>query len=116
MENKMKNKELKEKIVEALEPEELQDLRTGLKEKEEELEDLGDWEIYESDADAELDEIYGDVDLAGVSYAFSKILKDTDDSRYEDFKTDIENQKREEQEEELQDEIDDLQEQIDNYN
>jgi len=115
MEKEIENKELKEKIVEALEPEELQELRQELKEKEEELEELGDWEIDDDTVDNHLDEVYGDVDLAGVSYAFSTVLKDTDECRYEDFKTDIENEKREEQEEELQDEIDNLQEQIDNY-
>ena len=111
----METKELNEKIVEALEPEELQELRQELEEKEEELDEIGDWEIEDSAVDDYLDEVYGDVDLAGVSYSFSKVLKDTDECRYEDFKTDIENQKREEQEEELQDEINDLEEQIDNY-
>jgi len=111
----METKELNEKIVEALEPEELRELRQELEDKKEELEELEDWEIEDNEVDDYLDEVYGDVDLGGVSYAFSRVLKDTDECRYEDFKTDIENQKREEQEEELQDEINYLEEQIDNY-
>jgi len=105
----------KEKIVEALEPEDLQDLRQELKDKKAELEELGDWEIDDDAVDNYLDEVYGDVDLAGVKYSFSQVLKDTDECRYEDFKTDIENEKRDGSEESLQDEINDLQEQIDNY-
>ena len=115
MEKEIENKELKEKIVEALEPEDLQDLRQELKDKQDELEELGDWEIEDHVVDDYLDEVYGDVDLAGVSYAFSHVLKDTDECRYDDFRTEIENEKREEQEEVVQDEINDLQEQIDNY-
>ena len=111
----MENEEIKEKIVEALEPEELQELRKELAEKEEELEDLGDWEIDENEVDNELDGIYDEVDLAGIKYSFSQLLRDTDECRYNDFKTDIETTRREEQEEEIQEEIDDLEEQIDNY-
>jgi len=111
----MEDEDIKTKIVESLEPEELQELRQELQEKKEELEELEDWEIGDNEVDDYLDEVYGDVDLAGVSYAFSRVLKDTDECRWEDFKIDIENEKREEQEEELQDEINDLEEQIDNY-
>ena len=111
----MENKDIKTQIVESLEPEDLQELRSDLEEKEEELEELGDWEIDDRAVDDYLDEVYGDVDLGGVSYAFSKVLKDTDECRYDEFRTDIETQKREELEDDLQDEINDLQEQIDNY-
>jgi len=111
----MENEEIKTKIIEALEPEELQELRQELKDKQDELEELGDWEIDDSEVDDWLDDVYGDVDLGGVPYSFSRVLKDTDEHRWEDFKDDIETQKREELEEELQDEINDLEEQIDNY-
>lgn len=111
----MENDEIKTKIVEALEPEELRELRQELEDKKQELEELGDWEIEDNAVDDYLDDIYGEVDLAGINYYFSRVLKDTDECRWEDFKTDIEYQKREELEEELQDEINDLEEQIDNY-
>jgi len=111
----MENNEIKTKIVEALEPEELQALRVELQNKKDELEELDDWEIEDYVVDDYLDEVYGDVDLAGVSYAFSQVLKDTDECRYDDFRTDIEDQKREEQEEELKDEINDLECQVDDY-
>jgi hypothetical protein len=108
----MTNKELKEQIVEALEPEEIQELREQIKEKKEELEELGDWEMDECDVDEYLDGSYPDVDLAGVKYSFSQVLKDTDPGRYDDFKTDIESQQREEQQEELEDELEDLEDQL----
>jgi len=111
----MEDDEIKTKIVESLEPEELQDLRRELADKEEELGELGGWEIDESEVDEYIDDCYSDVDIIGVKYSCSRLLKVIDECRYDDIKNEIEGEKREEQEEELQDEIDDLQEQIDNY-
>jgi len=104
----LSGKALKRKICENLEPEEIKDLRQQLLEKQQELEELDDWEMDECDVNDYLDDCYPEVDLAGVKYSFSRVLKDVDDCRYDEFKTDIENQQREEKEEELQDEIEDI--------
>jgi len=111
----MENEEIKEKIVEALEPEELQELRKDLFAKKDELEEINDWEMEENEVDDWLDEVYEEVDLAGTKYSFSSVLKATDDYRYDNFRDDIESEKRDEKEEDLKDEVEDLEEQIDNY-
>ena len=104
---------LKERIVEALEPEEIQELRASIEEKEEELDNLGDFEMSEDEVDDHLDEIYPDVNLAGVTYSFSSVLKAVDEPRYNDFKCDIESQVRDEKEEMLRDDLDQMTAELD---
>ena len=109
----MKTKELKEKICEALEPEEIRELREAIREKEEEIDDVGDFELDESECDIQLDEMYPDVNLAGVTYSFSNVLKSVDECRYNEFRDEIEMRIIEEKEEVLNEELYELKGELD---
>ena len=106
------NKDIKEQIVENLEPEEIRELREKITETEQEIEDLGDWEMNDEDLDNYLDDCWGEVDIAGLKYPFSRVLKDVDECRYAEFRTDIEGEERQRKTEELEEELEDLKNQL----
>jgi hypothetical protein len=98
----------KEKIIEALEPEEIRLLREDIESLKKELDELDDFEMDEDEVDNRIDDVYPEVDIAGVKYTCSRVLKEIDECRYDEIKNDFEDEYRSEKTEELQDELDEL--------
>jgi hypothetical protein len=107
----METKE-KEKVVNGLMPQEIRELKEQIEEKEQELKDLEEWEITENEYDEFLDEMQGDIDILGVTYSLSHVLKEVDKVRYNIGMVEEEDRIREEKREELETELEDLKEQL----
>lgn len=102
----------KNQIADELEPQEIKDLRQKIKNKEEELDELDYWECDDSEFDDYLDECYGSIKIAGLTYDTSHALKEIDECAYEDEKDSYESTRRDELKDECREEIEDLQDDL----
>ena len=88
--------------------EKIEELIQQIGEKKVELEELDNWESDENDYDSYIDDSFGDVDVMGISYSMSQVLKGVDKIRYNMGKSEWEDEEREKKKEEIQNEISDL--------
>lgn len=107
----------KERILRAIEPDRTKELREEIEEKKEQIENLDDEEYRDDDYDDYLDDCYGDIDVLGIPYSTSQILKHVDEIRYNMGKDEWEWERKDEKRkkleaelEELEDELEDLKE------
>ena len=110
MTNETKNKiSIQEEVADALiETEEIKSLKEDIANKELEIEENESFELSDDELDDEIDAIYDDVEIAGHKYSTSNALKQVDEVMYEQMRTEISDDMRENQAIELQDELEDM--------
>lgn len=76
--------------------------------KNTELKDLDNWEGDEDDYNEFIDSCYNEVDVIGMTYPMSSVLKGVDEVRYNMGKSEWEEEERERKRDEIESEISDL--------
>ena len=108
---KNENKDLREEIVEALNPE-IRELKERIQKQKEEIEELEDWEMEEDEYDEFLDSCYGNIDVAGSSYTTSFVLKNIDEVRYDMGKSEEEDEQRNNKKQEAEDVLAEMEDEL----
>ena len=70
------------------------------------IDEFEDWELSEDEYDEILDELFGDVDVAGIKVSTSQVLYDVDPIRYKIGLGEEENYQKEQKRDEIQEAID----------
>lgn len=91
-----------------MDKEAIEELKKDIKDKEEEIKDLDNFELSDDEYDDVLDGISGDIEVFGTNYSASQVLKNVDEIRYNLGKSEEEARIGEEKQEELKDELEAL--------
>jgi hypothetical protein len=104
---------IQEEVADALiETEEIKSLREDIADKELEIEENEHFELDDAELDDEIDNIYDEVEVAGVKRNTSYVLKMIDETMYEQMRTELSDTIREDRAIELEDELEELESEL----